>query len=188
MYLNLDYFFSKFYDFLVGVFGFLGGGELDYFGFVDKLKTAKIVAFVFSLFVFAGVVYCFYRILGIHKRGFRELAKFIWEPLPEERINKWDVVKKLMASEFQRDWKQGIVRADALLEEIIMKINYIGANFEEKLVHISPFQLESIKGLRWAHQSAVRIAGSGETYEITKEEADEIISAFGKALKDLGYM
>lgn len=171
---------------MVWLTGFFTGR--NYIELTEGLTTVKIISFIVSVLLIAGVVYCVYRILGINKYNLSEVAKFIWEPLPEERAGKWDIVKKLMASEFQRDWKQGIARADALLEEIIVKIGHVNGGFDENLARITSFQLKSIKQLREAHQVAVRIAGMGDTYEITKEEADGIIAAFEKSLNDLGYI
>jgi len=185
MYLNLDYFFYKIYSFFATIFNFIMGREDSFLGFLSQLK---VVAIVFSVLFLLGIIYNYVVLFKFKKKQLVEFAKTIIEEMPDERVTRWDKIKKYLDSESSSDWHRAVLEADSLMDDIIKKIGYKGETFGERLTQIKPAQFGSLQEIWEAHKIRNRIAHEGEKFELTKSEAERALDFYEKALKELEYL
>jgi len=184
-FLDLEYFFYKAYTFFADGFGFLFGG----FGLSERtLFWLTVISFILSAIFLAGICYNVFYLVRSRKKQIKEFVKTVMEAPPEERVSRWAKIKKHLESESPSDWRQAILEADALMDEIIKKIGYKGETFGERLSHIHPAQFKSLDEVWRAHKIRNRIAHEGTKFDLTKEEAEQVLGLYEKALTELEFI
>ncbi len=102
-------------------------------------------------------------------------------------LKAWKQIMERMKSEEQNQWKLAILEADHILNEILKMSGYLGSRLDDKLDLITPAQLANIDSVRNAHLMRDKIA-KDPTFEITREEADEVIGIYKQTFKELNLI
>lgn len=102
-------------------------------------------------------------------------------------LKAWRQILERMKSEEQNQWKLAILEADHILNEILKMSGYLGSRLDDKLDLITPVQLANIDSVRNAHLMRDKIA-KDPTFEITREEAEEVIKIYKQAFKELNLI
>lgn len=95
---------------------------------------------------------------------------------------KWDKITEGMRSDNESLWKVAIIEADNIIDDLIARMKYPGANMSERLDGINPGQIDNIEELRRAHEVRNRIIHE-EDFKLDKKQADEIIGYYENFLK-----
>lgn len=179
--INFDYFFSKLYEFCKGLYEWFVG---------LNLKSSIIIASVIiSLILAATIIFVFYKIFRLRKRRARAPARFLTlEEFSKERKTRWQEIKKMLDSENASDWKMAIVSADSLVNDLLGNIGYEGGSLDERLKAMEPSDFDNLRNIWEAHQTRNKIASQWEVYELTKEEAQNTLDKYEKALRELKYI
>ncbi|RJQ31243.1 hypothetical protein C4572_02835 [Candidatus Parcubacteria bacterium] len=184
-FLNLEYLFALLLD-LIRFILFL---IKKVFLFIISLSVQTyLLAFAGFLAVMLGVVA--FKIWHMkHRRRIYQMVKFKEdEKLPKDRSNKWKQIKEKLKSENEEDWKEAIVMADGILDDIFAKIGIKGDGLAEKLKFIEPGDFESMQDVWEAYKVRSRIAREGAEFKISNEEAAETLAKYEKGLKELKYL
>ena len=134
----------------------------------------------------------FYSLVKIFKiLSKRHLADFfdVWSVYPAEaRNSRWQEVKNRLKSKNASDWKFAILEADGILDDVMKKIGYPGANLGERLVNIEPSDFDSLSEVWEAHKVRNRLAHEAADFKLSKERAEEVGALYEKSLKELEYI
>jgi hypothetical protein len=183
-YLNLEYIFNKFFE----SFRILGEKILTFATWLSN-KNIRFSSIAISVILLVGIIIVFYKIIHLRKRRIISLADFLKkEEMPEARLNRWDGVQKRLESENPNDWKMAVIETDSLLDEIFQKIGYKGENLGERLKNIEPSDFDNLQNIWEAHKIRNKIVHEGDKFELTKDEAKNILEKYKKALKELKYI
>ncbi len=107
------------------------------------------------------------------------------DPALQER---WKKVTELIESENQNDWRQAIIEADIMLDEMLTKQGYKGESIGDKLKRVEKGDFETYD-LAWeAHLVRNRIAHDGSNFELNKYEAKRIITLFKQVFSEFYYV
>lgn len=181
-FLNLEYIFNQFF----GAFGWLAKKLIALFPFLGKFFWISLFV---SIVFLAGVIFVLFKIFFLQrKRLFRLAEALVRDEEPEIRKIKWEEVQKKIDSENASDWKMAIIEADSLIEEIFERIGYQGENLGERLKKIEPSDFDNLQNVWEAHKIRNKIAHEGDAFQLTKDEAKEMIEKYKKALKELRYI
>ncbi|MFH1979041.1 MAG: hypothetical protein ABII97_01485 [Patescibacteria group bacterium] len=183
-YLNLEYFYYKIFVFLSE------GRNIITEGIFEGEIPSWLVFFAsfLSLLFAVGIVYNIWKIFKIRKKQIGEYVRIITEDKPEDRITKWDLIKKRLDSENPSDWKQAILEADSLVDDIIKKIGYRGETFGERLSNITLAQFKCLNKVWEAHKIRNRIAHEGTNFQLNKLQAERVIGMYEEALIEMEYI
>lgn len=111
--------------------------------------------------------------------------------VPREFINKkgkselrrrWDAVSERLKSANPSDWKVAVIEGDAIIDDLIKRMNYPGDNLGERLDDIHAGQIENIEDLKAAHLVRNRIIHD-ESLELSKEEAERTVGSYEEFLR-----
>ena len=105
-------------------------------------------------------------------------------PLEKEAADNWKEIKDLADSANPSDWNMAVLRADALLDDILQDRGYDGATMAERLQIVDPSLLPSIERLRSAHRLRNMIAHD-PLEQHTKETIIVALRSYEAALKEL---
>ena len=97
-------------------------------------------------------------------------------------LKKWSKVRERMKSDNESEYKVAIIEADNIIDDLIARMKYKGANMGERLDGINPGQIENIDDLRKAHETRNRIIHD-EKLVLTREVAEKTIGYFEDFLR-----
>lgn len=145
------------------------------------------------IFFFADVLFLTWLVISI--RGFVRLNRTLITnevpaeiPRPEDEVRpQWEGIMELTASAHPSDWNMAILRADALLEDVLTHLGYEGATLAERLKIVDPTKLPSMERIWSAHRVRNMIAHD-PVQEHTRETITHAIASYEQAFKELGMM
>ena len=170
--LMVSYFTDHYPSILSGMFS---GGQV----FIGYLVALSILV---SLMLLIGIIICVERLKYIRRledlqynakvdTGYETIEK-----ANTELENKWMKVTKHIESDNESDWRQAIMEADIILEELLIKLGYQGDSIGERLKRINKGDFNTIDQAWEAHKVRNLIAHEGSAYLLTKHEAHRIIN------------
>lgn len=187
-FLNLEYLFyllAKFLDRALDLF----------FSFFLWLQTHDffMLAFLFSLAVFVGVIILTVKIKKLHWNIF-SFSNFLLSIKAQDEGEsakggtKWQGIKSKLDSQNPSDWKLAIIEADSLIDDILKKAGKEGENLGERLKNIEPSDFDNLQNVWEAHKLRNKIAHEPADFKLEKFEAERAIRQFEEALKELKYI
>jgi len=147
--------------------------------------------FIIAGFVFIAVMaFLFFKLRKLERKikvasmvNFKEEEK-----LPQDRAGKWKDIKNKINSDSIEDWKEAIIAADSILDDIFSRMGYKMDGLGEKLKNIEPSDFASLQEVWDAYKIRSRIAREGANFEISHEEAKSALAKYEKGLKELKYI
>lgn len=101
---------------------------------------------------------------------------------------RWENIKNLMKSHNSSDWRQGIIEADIVLDELLTKMGYQGQSIGEKLKQIEKPDFDTLDEAWSAHKIRNKIAHRGADYKLEKNEAERVIKDYKKVFEEFYYI
>ena len=181
-YLNIEWIFSKIYDFLIFIKNFIltGGqsqvvsGGTDYAGIIHHAGSWILTILVFLFIIlFAWAVYIRVRIHEVDQELNASYTGHFVKPVPRsEHVNQqWLAIAAHFASQNQNDWRVAIIDADSMLDELVTNLGYTGMGLGEKLNQINPNNFPTKQSAWEAHKVRNMIAHQSD-YNLTERQKD----------------
>lgn len=101
---------------------------------------------------------------------------------PEEQ--RWQDIINSVKTDNQQAWRQAIIEADIMLDELLSSLNYEGSTVAEKLQQIRPIDMNSLGDAWSAHKVRNRIAHEGARFELDKDLFLKTIAQFERVFKE----
>lgn len=105
-----------------------------------------------------------------------------------ERNERWEAILRDVSSENPNDWRQAIIEADIILDELVTKMGYRGETLGDKLKQIERSDFNTLDEAWQAHKVRNRIAHSGSDYILTQREARRVIELFREVFHEFRYI
>jgi len=147
--------------------------------------------FIIAGFVFIAVMaFLFFKLRKLERKikiasmvSFKEEEK-----LPQDRSGKWKDIKNKINSDSIEDWKEAIIMADSILDDIFSRMGYKMDGLGEKLKNIEPSDFASLQEVWDGYKVRSKIAREGARFDISHEEAKSVLAKYEKGLKELKYI
>lgn len=101
---------------------------------------------------------------------------------------RWEHVERMTESVNPSDWRQAIIEADILLEEILTKIGYDGLTIGDKLKNVEPSDMATLDDAWKAHRVRNRIAHDGVAFKVDHALAKETIGRYRKVFEEFNLV
>jgi hypothetical protein len=105
-----------------------------------------------------------------------------------EENARWTHIQSLISSYNPSDWRQAIIEADIILEEMLDKMGYEGTTIGDKLKNVERSDFVTLDKAKSAHHVRNRIAHGGSEYRLTRESAEKTIKDFEQVFKEFYYI
>ncbi len=149
----------------------------------------KVGSAALSLLLIGGIFYTVIRLNKVKKdereKYGSEAATFSTAKLKNER---WERVTDLVSSENPSDWRQAIIEADVILDDMVTRLGYRGEGLGEKLKQIEESDFNTLNSAWEAHKVRNQIAHAGSDFILTKREARRIIDLFESVFQEFEYI
>ena len=161
---------------------------------------SAIVAFFLSIYPFIvglaavvtasaifGIVYNLRKIAAI-----TEEENKIYNPDPElasqvvkqAKNPRWDKIVDQSNSANPADWRQAIIDADVMLEELLQAQNYHGDGVGEMLKAVDKSDFLTLDAAWDAHKVRNQIAHAGPDFDLTERETKRVIAEFEAVFRE----
>jgi len=187
-FLNLEYFFRLIYESLFNAELAEGGISVGIIQLGPLLSSIwniiTVLAFVVSLLCLMFLVFATVRIYQI-----RKAEEHLYEDIEFEEADRqtdrsrWEHVMALIESPQENDWRQALVEADIMLEEVLTEQGYPGDSVAERLQRVDPARFKTLNDAWEAHNVRNQIAAHPEE-PLRDEIAYRAIKHYGNVFKE----
>lgn len=177
---------------------------LEYFSasfpsFIDGVKyligLLIGISIPLSIILFIGIIICVESLKKIRKK---EEEKYNTPAEPafvdskskgdEEMSNRWRKIMEHLDSSNENDWRQAIMEADIMLEDLLMKLGYRGEGIGERLRRVEKGDFKTLGQAGEAHGIRNRIAHDGSGFQINQLEARRVINLYRQVFEEFYHI
>lgn len=101
---------------------------------------------------------------------------------------RWERVKDLINSHNTNDWRQAIIEADIILEEMLDRMGYEGESIGDKLKQIEESDFVTLNKAWEAHKIRNHIAHRGGDFLFSKSEAERVIKLYEQVFEEFYFI
>jgi hypothetical protein len=182
--INVEYFFRLLYELLYGE-----QGAVNYAGFASFVSHLWLwVTAIGYLVAVAGlflIAYCTVRLFELRKREAHYYETVIRTPESMHAANaRWQHIESLIASTEPSKWREAILEADIMLDQVLFKRGYEGEGVGEKLRNADPTNFRTIKDAGEAHGVRNQIAHQGSAFNISETIARRTIAKYESVFRE----
>lgn len=197
-FINLEWIFTKIYDFLIYVKNVIltgnfnaGGGTTDYAGIFSHTLQWIVTLFTFGIILFIiWAIYVRIRIFEVDEElDGAYKAHFIKPETKADRVNmRWQTILNHFNSQNQNDWRAAIIDADAMLDEVVTGLGYTGESLGAKLTSIRLNDFPTLQSAWEGHKMRNIIAHEGANYNLTERQKEVTRRHFEAVFRDAGVI
>ena len=107
---------------------------------------------------------------------------------PAEGNIRWNHVELLLKSHNSSDWRQAIIEADVILENMLDKMGYPGVSIGDKLKNVQDGDFQTIDKAWEAHKVRNRIAHDGGEYKLPYDEVKRVVGLYHDVFKEFYWV
>ena len=100
--------------------------------------------------------------------------------------SRWAHVQTLINSGHESDWRQAIIEADIMLDEILDEQGYVGDSVGDKLKQVNPARFATLQSAWEAHRVRNDIAHQGSAFQLTEHIAHRTIAHYENVFREFG--
>ncbi len=105
-----------------------------------------------------------------------------------EKNNRWIHIQELIKSYNANDWRQAIIEADIMLEEMLDKMGYDGITIGDKLKNVEKSDFVTLDKAWSAHRVRNQIAHDGSAFKLHRDVAERTIKDFEEVFREFYYI
>lgn len=182
----LGFFFGKIFDAYSAVIDWIYAQDWDIL-----LIAITIVFSIINIGLIVFIAYIVRQYLRLREEPWpHEVAqeKPIHVITPKEEVwESWKGIQELLASPNPSDWNMAVLRADALLDEVLRRMGHEGDTIADRLKIVSPIQVPSLDRLWEAHRLRNVIAHE-PLEQRPRDTISYAIRSFEEGLIELGML
>lgn len=164
----------------------------------DALGFLVGVSIPLSAALIIAIIYCVEQLKRIRRKEAEIHGELHVEPAYEAvpaatggdhaLAHQWEKVTAHIGSPNQNDWKQAIMEADVLLDDILNKMGYRGESVGEKLKRVESGDMKSLNDAWEAHKVRNQIAHEGSSFVLDQHHAKQVISMYRRVFEEFFYI
>ena len=182
--INLQYFFLLLYNCLHGACY----GSLSFAGFSSLLAhlwlAISVVGYALSVVALIIIVYCTVRLFELRQQEEKEYGTLVLAPAAAEENKRWQHIQALSGSANVSDWRQAIIEADIMLDDMLTRQGYSGAGVGEKLKSASAASFSTLNDAWEAHKVRNQIAHEGYAFDLSDTLARRTLARYESVFRE----
>lgn len=185
-FLNVEYFFRLLYELISNPGGF--SLQTNWLALASQIWLVvtglSIIVTIALLAVFINST------IRLHQIKREESAKYATEHATHAEVerdhSRWAHVRELVERPHESDWRQAIIEADIMLDDLLSQLGYPGQSVGEKLKAVNPARFTTLQYAWDAHKVRNEIAHSGSSFELTEHTAHRTIAMYEMVMREHG--
>lgn len=182
--LTLGYAFGQF----LHLFGFSGPAALEGFARIAShiWLAIVIVGYLASLAGLVVVVYCLVRLYELRSREEAYYGAVIAAPEAAAVSPRWQHITALAGSGNLSEWREAIIEADIMLDDMLARQGYAGDGVGEKLMQVERSDFATLSDAWEAHKVRNQIAHEGSAFDLSETLARRTIARYEAVFREFG--
>lgn len=182
---NVEYFFRLLYNCLHGACY----GSLDITEFSAWLAHLWlwiiIIGYALSVIGLFVIVYTTMRLFELRKREEIFYSTVIPAPDAESETNlRWQHIESLAGGTTASEWREAIIEADIMLDDMLTRQGFVGDGVGEKLKSSEPSEFKTLQDAWEAHKVRNQIAHEGASFNISEAIAQRTIARYASVFRE----
>lgn len=185
---NIEYFFRLLYNLIYG-----SHASLDYAvfsSFLTNLWLGIVIAgYVLSIIGLFLIVYILMRLFELRAREEKLYSTVIPTPgAAGEASPRWQHIESLVEGATPSGWKEAIIEADIMLDDLLTARGYRGEGVGEKLKSVEPTDFGTLQDAWEAHKIRNQIAHEGSAFNLSETLARRTIAHYENVFREFGVI
>ncbi len=181
---TLGSFFSK-------LFAFFGaGGPSDFTGFYQfaaHLWLAVIIlGYLLSLAGLVALPYIMMRLYEVRKREDAYYGTVLVAPESAAVSPRWAHIQGLIGGSSPSEWREAIIEADIMLDDMLARQGYVGDGVGDKLQQIERSDFNTLQDAWEAHKVRNQIAHQGSSFDLSETLARRTVARYEAVFREFG--
>jgi hypothetical protein len=109
-------------------------------------------------------------------------------PKPPRENERWVHILGLLSSSTTSEWRQAIIEADIMLEEMLRAIGYDGVSIGDMLKNVDPADFVTLEKAWEAHKVRNQIAHRGMDFRVDRNAAERVIKLYEDVFREFNYL
>ncbi len=180
---NTEYFFRLLYECLHGAcYGSMAGVS----AFLSHLWLWIIfIGYAFSVIGLFIIVYCTMRLFELRKREEEFYSTLIVPPDAKGGMHpRWEHIQSLLEGNSPSEWREAIIEADIMLDDVLAKHGYEGDGVGEKLKRADKETFKTLQNAWEAHKVRNLIAHQGSSFDLSESIAGRTIQHYEAVFRE----
>ncbi len=181
---NVEYWFRLFYDCLRGA---CYGSTAGLYSFLAHLWLWVIViGYALSIVALFVIIYCTVRLFELRKREEEYYSTLIVPPGSKEAMHpRWEHIQSLLEGNSPSEWREAIIEADIMLDDVLAKEGYKGEGVGEKLKSADKEYFRTLQDAWEAHKVRNQIAHEGSAFNLSEELTHRTLAHYEAVFREL---
>lgn len=168
----------------------------------EIINISNLILFVLAVFFISLIAYCAVRLFEIRAKERKHLEHEIAEYAHHQaerqkkieigegvsKNEKWRAVLNHLLEANMSDWKLAILEADAMLDNLLDQLGFVGENMSDKLKSADPAKFRSLVTAWEVHTIRNRIAHEGGAFELSLHETKRVVALYEQIFREYGYI
>jgi hypothetical protein len=103
---------------------------------------------------------------------------------PSKSKKQWQAIEELLLENYSSSWKLAVVKADALIENLLKQLGFKGNNLDELINSLKLRGYQNLNLLEGAHTVSKEILANRD-YSISQKEAQSIVEIYKKFWQEI---
>lgn len=186
---NVEYFYRLLYNCLHG--SCYGSVDLSQFtAFLAHLWLwVTVVGYAISVIALIVIIYSIMRLFELRKRESEYYGELLLAPEEAGGMNpRWLHIESLINGASPSEWRQAIIEADIMLDDMLTKQGYVGESIGEKLRAVEPSDFNTLNDAWEAHKVRNQIAHQGSAFDLSDTLAQRTIARYESVFREFGML
>ena len=179
--INLEYWFRLIYECVTG--GCYGTGNWAAL-LASWWQWITYIGYILAVLGLLFVVYATVKLFELRKREEEQLEELIISPEAGGANPRFLHIQSLMESKNPSDWRQAIIEADIMLDDILSRQSYTGDGVGEKLKQVEPSDFDTLQDAWEAHKVRNQIAHAGSTFDLSETLARRTVARYEAVFRE----
>ncbi len=164
---------------------------LGLFNFSSILTVIKVMLVAFIVITIGVGIYFYVLQQEERSKRYEWLKQYVTGPEEnhfQKPTTRWDHVKNLFASQNETDWRVAIIEADAMLDDLLIRLGYTGNSLGERLKSADPRNFPKRNEAWKAHLIRNKIAHEGSSFRLSHMQALRVMHWYEDVFKHARYI
>ncbi len=182
--INLGGLFRSLYEWIYGPYG-----GVSYTGFQSAAANVWlwiiVIGYVLSVVGLFLIVYMTVQLFELRKREEEYYNTPLLSPETVDEISpRWLHIQSLIDGRSASEWREAIIEADIMLDDILAQRGYVGEGAGEKLKAVEPSSFDTLQSAWEAHKVRNQIAHEGSAFNLSEELARRTIARYESVFRE----
>ncbi|MFA5942218.1 MAG: hypothetical protein WC798_00890 [Candidatus Paceibacterota bacterium] len=185
---NVEYFFRFLYNLIYG-----SHASLDYATFSSFATQLwlwiVIVGYALSVIGLFFIVYVTMRLFELRAREEQHYRTLLLAPDAVGKASpRWRHIESLVEGATASEWREAIIEADIMLDDLLTQQGYRGDGVGEKLKSVEPADFGALQDAWEAHKIRNQIAHEGSAFNLSETLARRTIAHYENVFREFGVI